>query len=111
MLQIISVSLPTYQVISISPCLLSSPITYHMETFVNGLGLSSPKPARMLSFCGSSWLKANGYSLLHLRGAHFLSKVPSIWRVPQSHSVAYLRCQASTGGMALPGRGRLFVLC
>lgn len=41
-------------------------------------------PREQFSLGGSSWPKANGDSLLQSRGVYYLSKVPSIWRVPPS---------------------------
>lgn len=54
---------------------------------------------------GSSWLKANGHALLRSRGIYYLSKVPSIRRVPPSRPVTNSTCQVMTEEWALPGRG------
>lgn len=111
-LQIISDSLPTHQVISRSLCLPFCPITYHTEGSVcqRREPLFRHCRASISVSAGSSRPKANGDLLLQSRGVYYLSKVPSIWRVPPSRPVTDSTCQATTGEEALTGRGRLYVL-
>lgn len=108
---IVSEFLHTPQVISRSLCLPFCLIIYHTEGNIcqrRGPVFRDYR-AKHSSPSGSPRLEANEDSLLQSRGAYYLSKVPSIWRVPPPLPGHKLDLPSHDGRSCSERHGRLSV--